>query len=42
MGEIAVVMIVLASVMAAAIGLGLPLSMALQGIRRNARERRSA
>lgn len=41
MGEVAVVMIVVASVMAALIGIGLPLSMAVQGAVRNARERRA-
>lgn len=42
MGELAVVMIVLASVMAALIGIGLPLSMAVQGAWRQSRERRPA
>lgn len=42
MGELAVVMIVLASAMAALIGIGLPLSMAVQGAMREARDRRAA
>ncbi|MFN8124174.1 MAG: hypothetical protein U0237_17330 [Thermoleophilia bacterium] len=42
MGELAVVMIVLAAVMAISIGVGLPLYMAMQGAMKDVRERRPA